>query len=216
MSIAAVIFDLGGVVLESPLAVFADYERELGLPIHTLNRGIVAAGAQGAWARLERGEFTLREFFSAFDAENAAQGVTMSTEVLMARVAERTAVRPAVVNAIRRLRANGLKVAALTNNWVSEDQSSKMEVLRSEFDVFIESTRVGLRKPDLRIYELACRELGVEPERVAYLDDIGLNLKPARVLGMTTIKVDDIRKALTELAKAVNLPLLDGDEIESR
>jgi putative hydrolase of the HAD superfamily len=158
----------------------------------------------------------MREFFLAFDAENAAQGVTMSTESLMAKVAERTGVRPAAVNAIRRLRAHGLKVAALTNNWVSEDQSSKMEVLRSEFDVFIESTRVGLRKPDVRIYELACRELGVEPQRVAYLDDIGLNLKPARALGMTTIKVDEIRAALAELATVVNLPLLDGDDVESR
>jgi putative hydrolase of the HAD superfamily len=101
-----------------------------------------------------------------------------------------------------------LKVAALTNNWVSEDQSKKMALLRAEFDVFIESTRVGLRKPDPRIYELTCRELGVPPARVAYLDDIGLNLKPARVLGMTTIKVDDIGRALAELGEVVGLSLV--------
>jgi putative hydrolase of the HAD superfamily len=82
-----------------------------------------------------------------------------------------------------------------------------MSQLRTEFDVFIESTRVGLRKPDRRIYELTCRELGVEPERVAYLDDIGLNLKPARALGMTTIKVDDIDVALRELSDVVGFSL---------
>jgi epoxide hydrolase-like predicted phosphatase len=207
MSIAAVIFDLGGVVLGSPLQVFAAYERELSLPIHTLNKGIVAAGAAGAWARLERGELTMREFYSAFDAENAARGVTISTEILMANVARNTDVRVEVVAALRLLRLNGLKVAALTNNWVSEDQSKKMSQLRTEFDVFIESTRVGLRKPDRRIYELTCRELGVEPERVAYLDDIGLNLKPARALGMTTIKVDDIDVALRELSDVVGFSL---------
>jgi putative hydrolase of the HAD superfamily len=208
MSIAAVIFDLGGVVLESPLAVFSAYERELGLPRHTLNKGIVAAGPTGAWARLERGELTMREFYAAFDAENAARGVTISTELLMTRVAEQTAVRPLVVAAIRTLRAAGRKVAALTNNWVSDDQHHKMAVLRAEFDVFIESARVGLRKPDVRIYELACRELAVAPQRVAFLDDLGLNLKPARALGMTTIKVDDIHVALGELARAVDLVLV--------
>lgn len=207
MSIAAVIFDLGGVVLESPMAVFAAYERELGLPPHTLNRGIVAAGARGAWARLERGELSMREFHVAFDQENAAAGVMISTELLMTRVAAESGVRMFVVDAIRRLRAGNLKVAALTNNWVSDDQNHKMDVLRGEFDVFIESTRVGLRKPDVRIYELACKELGAAPQSVAYLDDIGLNLKPARALGMTTIKVDDIHTALAELARAVGFAL---------
>jgi putative hydrolase of the HAD superfamily len=207
MSIAAVIFDLGGVVLGSPLAVFADYERELNLAPHTLNKGIVAAGPSGAWARLERGELSMREFFPAFDAENAARGVQISTQTLMENVARSTEVRPEVVTALRTLRANRLKVAALTNNWVSEDQSTKMAVLRAEFDVFIESTRVGLRKPDRRIYELTCRELGIAPARVAYLDDIGLNLKPARALGMTTIKVDDIGPALRELGELVGLAL---------
>jgi putative hydrolase of the HAD superfamily len=208
MSIAAVIFDLGGVVLGSPLEVFAEYERELKLPLHTLNKGIVEAGAKGAWARLERGELSMRQFYTAFDAENAARGVMISTQTLMANVARKTDVRPEVVAALRILRANRLKVAALTNNWVSEDQSKKMALLRAEFDVFIESTRVGLRKPDPRIYELTCRELGLAPARVAYLDDIGLNLKPARVLGMTTIKVDEIGRALVELGGVVGLSLV--------
>jgi putative hydrolase of the HAD superfamily len=208
MSIDAVIFDLGGVVLDSPLAALAHYEQELGLAANTVNRGIVGAGAAGAWARLERGELTMREFYAAFDREMAGLGLAVSGQTLMERIAARTAVRPAAVEAIRRLRASGRKVAALTNNWVSEDQNSKMAQLRTEFDVFIESTRVGLRKPDPRIYQLACSELGVTPGAAAFLDDIGSNLKAARALGMHTIKVDDIHVALTELGALVGLSLV--------
>jgi len=208
MSILAVIFDLGGVVLDSPLEVFLQYERELGIAPHTVNRNIVAAGAAGAWSRLERGEVSMSQFYQAFDAEMAAAGVTVSGAAIMQRLASATDVRPAALTAIRRLRSAGRKVAALTNNWVNEDQSSKMDVLRSEFDVFIESTRVGLRKPDPRIYQLACRELGVEPHQAAFLDDIGLNLKAARALGMTTIKVESLPLALAELSRAVGIPLV--------
>lgn len=207
MSIAAVIFDLGGVVLDSPLEVFVAYETELGIPPHTVNRNIVAAGHQGAWSRLERGELSMFEFYAAFDAEMAGNGLQVSGEAIMKRLADSTAIRPAAVQAIRKLRAAGRKVAALTNNWANDDQGSKMEILRNEFDVFIESTRVGLRKPDPRIYQLACSELGVEPQQTAFLDDIGLNLKAARALGMTTIKVVSLPEALAELSKVTGVDL---------
>ena len=203
--ISAVIFDLGGVVLDSPLDVFVAYETELGIEPHTVNRNIVAAGSAGAWSRLERGELDMAEFYVAFDAEMAANGLTISGAAIMERLSSSTSIRPAAVQAIRRLRQAGLKVAALTNNWANEDQSSKMEVLRSEFDVFIESTRVGLRKPDPRIYQLACKELGVEPQQAAFLDDIGLNLKAARALGLTTIKVESLPVALAELSKVTGV-----------
>jgi putative hydrolase of the HAD superfamily len=207
MSIAAVIFDLGGVVLDSPLDVFAQYERELELAPNTLNRNIVAAGVSGAWSRLERGELTMSEFYRAFDEEMAAKGVSVSGLHLMERLAKATAIRPAALKAIRTLRAASRKVAALTNNWVSEDQGTKMAALRAEFDVFIESTKVGLRKPNPRIYQLACRELRAEPSQVVFLDDIGLNLKAARELGMTTIKVVSLDLALAELEKLVGVLL---------
>ena len=207
MSILAVIFDLGGVVLDSPLEVFLQYERELGITPHTVNRNIVAAGHAGAWSRLERGEVSMKDFYLAFDAELAAAGVAVSGEAIMRRLASATDVRPAALAAVRALRKSGRKVAALTNNWVNEDQSSKMDVLRSEFDVFIESTRVGLRKPDPRIYQLACSQLGVEPHQAAFLDDLGLNLKAARALGMTTIKVESLPVALAELSRVVGIAL---------
>jgi putative hydrolase of the HAD superfamily len=126
----------------------------------------------------------------------------------MDKVADDTQVRPAVVSAIRKLRAAGLRTAALTNNWLSEDQNTKMQVLRGEFDVFIESARSGVRKPDPRIYEMACRALGHPPSAVAYLDDIGGNLKPARAMGMTTIKVGDYREAFEELGELLGMTLL--------
>ena len=130
MAISAVIFDLGGVVLDSPLDVFVAYERELGIPAHTVNRNIVAAGQAGAWSRLERGELTMPEFYEAFDAEMAAAGVHVSGAAIMERLASNTAIRPAAVAAIRKLRATGHKVGALTNNWANEDQGSKMEILQ--------------------------------------------------------------------------------------
>ena len=208
MSIKAVIFDLGGVVLDSPLEVFVAYETELGIPPHTVNRNIVAAGHAGAWSRLERGELTMLDFYTAFDAEMAAHGLQVSGAAIMQRLADSTAIRPAAVNAIRKLRAAGLKVAALTNNWANEDQGGKMDILRAEFDAFIESTVVGLRKPDPRIYQLACSKLGVEPPQAAFLDDIGLNLKAAKALGMTTIKVVSLPDALAELSKVTGVDLL--------
>lgn len=208
MSVDAVIFDLGGVVLDSPLAVFIEYEQALGIPPKTINRHISVAGAASAWSKLERGELSMSEFYAAFDSEMAAHGLTVSGAEIMERLSSRTAVRPQAVTAIRRLRASGRKVAALTNNWVNADQSSKMDVLRVEFDVFIESTRVGLRKPDPRIYQLACRELSVEPAQAAFLDDIGANLKAARELGMATIKVVSLPDALRELSELTGVDLI--------
>lgn len=213
MPIRAVLFDLGGVVLDSPLAVFTAYEQELGLPVHTLNKAIVGAGHAGAWARLERGELTMREFFEAFDAELAAGQIHISAEALMARMADNTQLRPAMLTAIRTIRSAGLKVGALTNNWVSDDQFHKMDVLRPEFDVFIESAKVGLRKPDPKIYELACRAFDLPATDVAFLDDIGANLKAARALGMTTLKVDDYRHTLRELGALVKLDLLAAPQL---
>jgi putative hydrolase of the HAD superfamily len=118
--------------------------------------------------------------------------------------------RPAMLEAIRRIRAHGLRVGALTNNWRREGPEDDVipHRLRAHFDAFVESRVVGLRKPDPKIYLLACRELGVEPSRTAFLDDIGSNLKPALALGMVTIKVDDPEAALRALGSLVGLDLL--------
>ena len=201
----AVLFDLGGVVLGSPLEAIAAYEHELGIPSGSLNRIVVATGASGAWSRLERGELRMEAFYPAFDDDCAGAGCRISARDLMLRVAAVTEPRPAMLEAIGRIRAHGIAVGAVTNNWITEDGGTG--VLRPHFDAFIESAVVGLRKPDPRIFELACRELAIEPAHAVFLDDIGSNLKTARALGMTTIKVGEPERALDELAALLGFPL---------
>jgi putative hydrolase of the HAD superfamily len=208
--LAGVLFDMGGVVMDSPLHAIARYERERGLAPNSINRAIAAAGETGAWARLERGELTAGAFHALFEADCRVHGFEVDGAAVMAAIAAAGVARPVMLEAIRRLRARGFRVGALTNNWKREgpDDDVIPHRLRSHFDVFVESRVVGLRKPDPRIYQLACRELGVEPARTAFLDDIGSNLKAARALGMTTIKVDDPERALVELGTLLGLELL--------
>jgi len=205
VNIRAVIFDLGGVVVGSPLHAIAAYERELGLPEDAVNRVVVASGPGGAWARLERGELGLESFYLAFEADCAAAGLALDAREMMRRIALATEPRPVMLEAIRRLRAAEVRVAALTNNWIAEEEGTRM--LAPLFDVFVESAVVGMRKPDPRIFTHTCAALGVPAPQTAFLDDIGLNLKAARALGMTTIKVEQPEAALDELGAVVGLPL---------
>ncbi|HEV7730782.1 MAG TPA: HAD family phosphatase [Candidatus Binatia bacterium] len=201
----AVIFDIGGVVVGSPLHAIAQYERDLGIIPGVVNRVVVDTGPTGGWSRLERGELTLDAFYPVFEADCAGVGATIDAREMMRRVGESTVPRPVMIEAIRRIRAAGLKAGALTNNWITEDAGTG--VLKPYFDAFVESAVVGWRKPDPRIYELVCRELDVTPPQAAFLDDIGTNLKSARALGMTTIKVDDPDTALAELERHLGLTL---------
>jgi epoxide hydrolase-like predicted phosphatase len=204
MQLHAVMFDLGGVVLESPIEHFRVHEGRLGLPRHFISKLVVGSGDDEAWARLERGELTMADFYASFDAEARAAGVDLSAADLMAEIAEVSVVRPAMLAAVRRVRTRGLKVAALTNNWRGEDaQTERADALKSEFDVFVESCRVGMRKPEERIYRYACDALAVQPEHVVFLDDIGANLKPARAMGMVTIKVGKAEAAIDELERVL-------------
>jgi putative hydrolase of the HAD superfamily len=206
--IAGVLFDIGGVVQDSPLHAIARYERDHGLPAHAINRAVVASGETGAWSRLERGELTLAAWCSPFEADCRAHGVSVDGTRLMQYIAEAGRERPQMLRAIARLRERGLRVGALTNNWVRDDGPAGPHRLQAHFDVVVESQAVGMRKPDPRIYELACRELGVRPPETAFLDDIGANLKSARALGIHTIKVDDPDVALRELSVLVGFDLL--------
>jgi putative hydrolase of the HAD superfamily len=206
---AAVIFDLGGVVLGSPLHAIARYEREAGIPAGFVNRVVVATGPSGAWSRLERGELRVEDWIPAFESECTQAGQPLSAARMMEAIRGASEPRPRMIAAIRAIRARGLRVGALTNNWVAEEPSANRlgQELRELFDAFIESALVGLRKPDPRIYEHACRELGVQPEASVFLDDIGANLKTARALGMHTIKVDTPEQALAELESALGFSL---------
>lgn len=208
MGFEAVIFDLGGVVTNSPLHAIARYERDAGILPGFINRVVVDSGPGGAWSRLERGELPLESFYAEFEADCLNAGGAISARDMMATIAAGGGPRPQMLAAIREIRERGLRVAALTNNWASEESRERpVSDLRALFDVFIESSVVGLRKPDPRIYLHVCAELEIEPAAAVFLDDIGRNLKAARQLGMTTIKVDDPDLALQELGSALGFEL---------
>lgn len=211
LSYRAVIFDLGGVVLPSPIQFFREYEREKRLPDRFISNVVVGGGEHGAWSRLERGELSLGEFVVAFGDECAAAGTRIDVHDLLGAMTGGGAPHPEMVAAIGAIRARGLSTAALTNNWRTDDGVgvTDSDVLYGLFDVVVESAIEGLRKPDPQIYLLVCERLRVAPAETVFLDDLGVNLKPARALGMTTIKVADTAEALGELTAALGFPL-DG------
>jgi len=203
----AVIFDLGGVVLGSPLQAIARFERERGIPAGFVNQVVVETGASGAWARHERGEVESGTFMQEFEAECRAAGQELSVPDLFRRMAQSSEPRPQMLEAIRRIREHGLLTAALTNNFPSDAQDQGGRALRDHFHHFFESSLLGLHKPDPRIYRHACQALGVNPQESVFLDDIGRNLKTARTLGMFTIKVEDPEDALAELEQHLGFGL---------
>jgi putative hydrolase of the HAD superfamily len=204
MAYRAVIFDLGGVVFPSPVDALRAYETDTGLPHRFLSERMLDEA--GAWVRLERGELDLDEFVSAFESECAAAGRAVDAAEIMRRISGGLGPRPEMLTAIERLRATGLLVAALTNNWLDDDGRFPSRVAAT-FDVVVESSVVGMRKPDPRIYEIVCARLDVPAEHCVFLDDFGVNLKPARALGMYTIKVSDPSEALGELQAVLGVAL---------
>jgi putative hydrolase of the HAD superfamily len=211
VTVRAVIFDLGGVVMPSPIDTFRAYEARTGLPHRFISQVVVGGGEDGAWSRFERGELDPAGFVAAFERECAAAGGTVDVTALLAEISSGAGPRPTYLEAIRRIRVAGLKTAALTNNWRRDDDTTmegRLPELATVFDVVVESAVEGLRKPDPRIYELVCARLDVRPEDAVFLDDLGVNLKPARALGMTTIKVGDPAAALDELETVLGFPLV--------
>ncbi len=210
MTRLAVLFDLGGVVLGSPLEAIRAYERELGIERNAINRVAARTAPHGAWSRLERGEIGLESFYEAFESDCRAADLRIDARLMMQRMSAASEPRPVMLEAISRLRGAGLRTGALTNNWAHSEEGGRSDgtrALRGHFDVFIESSVEGLRKPDPQIYRLACERLERAPDTVIFLDDIGSNLKPARAMGMATIKVEEPEAALEELETLVGRSL---------
>jgi putative hydrolase of the HAD superfamily len=215
-TIEAVLWDFGGVILTSPFDAFAAYEAEHGLP-HGFIRQVNAANHHtNAWARLERGELDPDGFAAAFEVEAREMGGEVSgTRILELLAGE---IRPEMVTALDRCRAAGLRTACLTNNIASWEadvdhdpvlaaRAVQIAAIMSRFDVIVESSVIGVRKPEPHFYEVACELLAVSPEACVFLDDLGINLKPARAMGMTTIKVTEPDAALAELEAVLGLDL---------
>jgi putative hydrolase of the HAD superfamily len=205
----AVLWDFGGVILDSPFDAFNRYEAANGLPKDLLRTLNATNPDTNAWAQLERSAVPFPEFCRLYEAEAAAQGHTIDAAALFASISG--AIRVPMVDAIKAIKAKGLKTALLTNNWLSEevrsdDPYSTGRVLQL-FDAIVESSKVGVRKPEVRFYEIACELLAVEPDECVFLDDLGINLKPAKAMGMQTIKVLSVDQALGELEAIVGFAL---------
>lgn len=202
-AIDGVLFDFGGVVVAGPFEAFAEVEARAGVPdglvraVNSRNRDT------NAWARLERGEIGTDEFIALFAAEAAELGATIDAAavlgVLTGLPATEQDARPVVLDAVRRCRDAGVRVGLLTNNIAPMADRDTTAWVHTAFDVVVESCRTGRRKPEPEFYTLACAELGTAPARTAFVDDLGINLKPARALGLHTIRVTDPDRAVAEL-----------------
>ena len=204
MTITTALFDFGGVILTSPFEAFARYESERGLPPGFLRRVNATNPDTNAWARLERSELDVVGFGPAFEEESTALGHAVPGQDVLALLMGD--VRPRMVEAVRRC-GERLKTGLLTNNVAGMGGNPTTDDVLAHFDVVIESSVVGVRKPDPAFYELACERLSIAPTEAVFLDDLGVNLKSARAMGMTTIKVDDPDVALAELERVVGFPL---------
>ncbi|KAL9935410.1 hypothetical protein V8E36_005758 [Tilletia maclaganii] len=265
-AIKCVLFDIGGVVVGSPLAAINVYEQNRNLPRHWINVAITSQGAEGAFQRFERNELDLHSFYRQFGTElsNAEKNNQYYRDFCQVRaqpipsnlptslqvdgrelfgfmMRESFKADPKMLKAIVTLRQSGrFKVAALTNNFTppttvpsTSDSDGKpaptleeevehlglgpaYEQLKSCFDLFIESAKVGMRKPDPEFFRYALRALDVQAQEVVFLDDIGINLKAAKTLGMKTIRVSIASSipALQELEKVVGMRLIEDDDLQ--
>jgi len=209
--IEAVIWDFGGVITTSPFEAFARFEAERGLPADIIRRTNAVNHLENAWAKFERAEVDIDAFDELFAAESLALGgaEVRGRDVLPLLFGD---LRPEMVEALRRIKTR-LKTGCITNNLPANAIGSGsgrvlyIAEVMALFDHVIESAKIGLRKPDPRIYRMMVDALGVDPGSCVYLDDLGVNLKPAREMGMTTIKVVNAPQALAELEAATGLML---------
>lgn len=202
----AVFWDFGGVITTSPFAAFNRYETSRGIPLDFIRSVNTHNPDDNAWARIERREISAAEFDTLFAEESAALGHRVpGSDVLGCLYGD---VQPEMVRALETIRSAGLTQACLTNN-VLDSTVARPDVLAAMaiFDHVIESSKVGVRKPEPEFYELACTTAGVEPSTVVFLDDLGINLKPAKAMGMATIKVASPEQALAELSALLDLDL---------
>uniref|UniRef100_A0A7M4F8L0 Acyl-CoA dehydrogenase family member 10 n=1 Tax=Crocodylus porosus TaxID=8502 RepID=A0A7M4F8L0_CROPO len=206
----AVVFDMGGVLLPSPYARARDWEVWNRVPPGTVQRALICGGDDRPWMKYVRGELTAAEFVQAFaqqcfEITNSPVPVDSFLSDLTSK--EMSEQLPVMTEAIRCIRAEGLKTAVLSNNFYLHSGASFLPLDRKQFDVIIESCREGICKPDPRIYMLCLERLGVQPNESIFLDDIGQNLKAAAQLGMSTLKVDDPEVAVKELENFLGFPL---------
>ena len=213
--IKAVFWDFGGVITSSPFEAFNKFEIENNLPSEFLRQVNSTNPNDNAWAKLERNEVNFNEFDLLFEEESNNQGHAVKGKEVIALLQGQ--IRPEMIKALQTIRGNLIQ-ACLTNNIRSLKEeafeegnvsvSGKHDVIMDLFDFVIESSKVNLRKPDPAFYKMACEKASIEPSEAVFLDDLGINLKPAKSLGMETIKVINSRDALQELQELISIKIL--------
>jgi putative hydrolase of the HAD superfamily len=210
--IEAVIWDFGGVFTTSPFEAFARYEREHGIPVGVIRKINSTNHESNAWAMFERAAIDFAGFDAAFAVEARALGYNIPGRDVLTLLAGDF--RPEMIEALRRIKRK-FKTGCITNNMPADAAAATVTArsiysreIMELFDALIESSKIGIRKPDPRIYLMMCEKLGVTPEACVYLDDLGGNLKPARAMGMTTIKVESGPQAIAELEAATGMKLI--------
>jgi putative hydrolase of the HAD superfamily len=212
MKVKAILWDFGGVITTSPFDSFNQFEQDNGLPIDFI-RGINAVNHKAnAWALLESNQISEGEFDTLFLEESSRAGYGIRGSEILPLISQ-TSVRKKMVGVLRECKKH-FKNVCLTNNMLTglglamssnSDQEKDVTNVTSLFDIVIESSKEGIRKPDPAIYRLACDKMDVQPHQIVYLDDLGINLKPAREMGMTTIKVLSETQAIKDLEKVTGL-----------
>jgi putative hydrolase of the HAD superfamily len=213
--IKAVFWDFGGVITSSPFEAFNKFEIDNNLPADFLRQVNSTNPNDNAWAKLERNEVNFNEFDLLFEEESNNQGHAVKGKEVIALLQGQ--IRPEMVKALRKIQGNLIQ-ACLTNNIQSLKEETfeegnvsvagQHDVIMDLFDFVIESSKVNLRKPDPAFYKIACEKASIEPSEAVFLDDLGINLKPAKNLGMKTIKVINSTDALQELQKLISIKIL--------
>ena len=211
MTIKAVLWDFGGVITTSPFEAFNRFEKAASLPLNFIRKINSTNPKTNAWAQLESSQISVEEFDLKFALEARELGHEVAGSQVLALLSGD--LRPEMVNALKIIKSSR-KIGCITNNVKSgegpsmalnPDKAAQMNAVMDLFDVVVESSKVGIRKPDPEIYKLACREMNIEPGEALFLDDLGINLKPARALGMSTIKVLNTEQALNDLEDCLDM-----------
>ena len=212
MTFNTVIFDFGGVITTSPFEAFNRMEKKRGLPKDFVRSVNARNPNDNAWAKFERAECNAAEFDALFAAEARALGHELDGASVIACLSGD--IRPAMVNALDVLKSKGFALGCITNNVPSgkgagmagsDEKAAAIAAVMGRFDHIIESSKAGVRKPDPRIYNMMCEALAVSPPQCIYLDDLGINCKPAAAMGMAAIKVVTGAQALRELGALLAL-----------
>jgi putative hydrolase of the HAD superfamily len=203
--IRAVLWDFGGVILSSPFEAFNHYEASNALPRNFIRTVNATDPDANAWALLERSEIGAEEFDTRFATESERLGHRVPGADVLALLGGE--VRAEMVAALDAVIEAGYRTACLTNNVVGGDPRPEVDDVMRRFEHIVESSKVGCRKPESQFYEIACELLEVTPDECVFLDDLGVNLKPAKAMGMTTIKVLHPDQAIADLGNALSLDL---------